>query len=94
MEGLGEGATKEDARDASLLSRYFYDVAAFRGSLGKEGSLFVGRIPLRNTVERFYIAQRPTTRVSWAISRLFEAAATRQTDLGPEIPDRMITSPR
>lgn len=39
MEGLGEGATKEDARarDASLLSRYFYDVAAFRGSLGKKG---------------------------------------------------------
>lgn len=60
---VGRGSNKRRcarASDASLLSRYFYDVAAFRGSLGKKGSLFVGRIPLRNT-QSWVILYRAST---------------------------------
>jgi hypothetical protein len=42
------GQQKNTRARASHLSKDFYDVAAFRGSLAGEGSLFVV-LPLRNT---------------------------------------------
>lgn len=53
VDGMGEGERRKEEREraegnkrasaATPLSKYFYDVAAFRGSLVKKGFPFVGR---------------------------------------------------
>ena len=59
------------ASTATPLSKYFYDVAAFRGSLVKKGFPFVGRDTIAKcSPARFSIA---VCAAFSAISRLFEA---------------------
>jgi len=85
------GQQKNTRARASHLSKHFYDVAAFRGSLAGEGSLFVVlpfAIPLRNTRRgAAAVLHREATRLSWAISRSLQTP--RQT-FGRSRDDNMV----